>query len=65
MCPDPDPALVQGLDGDLVALPDRTEHVPGRDDTLLQNELGRARRPDSELVLLLTHGKPRKIPARR
>ena len=52
---DADSTLVQGLDGDLVALAHRAEHVGVRDDTALEDQLGGAGGADAELVLLLAH----------
>src|SRR5207247_298468 len=50
---DADASLVERVDRDLVALTDGTEHVVGRDLDVVENELGRARRANAELVLLL------------
>ena len=46
---------VERVDGDLVALADRTEHVLLRDLAVVEEKLGRARRANSELVLLLAN----------
>jgi hypothetical protein len=55
---DADPPLVQRLDGDLVSLADFTEYVPTRNVTVLEQQLARAARADSELVLFLAHREP-------
>jgi hypothetical protein len=53
---DADAALVEGLDGDLVALAHLAEHVLLGDLAVLEDQLAGARRADAELVLLLADG---------
>ncbi len=58
LCADADAALVQGLDGDLVSLADRAEHVGDRDDAVVENQLAGRARTDAELVLFSADGEP-------
>ena len=56
--PDADAAAVERVDRDLVSLTHRAEHVGlGHLDTI-ENQLGRARCADPELVLFLAHREP-------
>jgi hypothetical protein len=55
---DPDPSLVERLDGDLVAGAHLAEHVGAGDPHTLEDQLARRRGPDAELVLLLADGEP-------
>ena len=50
---DADAPAIQRVDGDLVALADRPEHVVVRHLDTVENQLRRARRANTELVLLL------------
>ena len=59
---DADAPAIQRVDGDLVALADRPEHVVVRHLDTVENQLRRARRANAELVLLLTDGKSREPP---
>ena len=59
---DADPALVERLDRDLVALADLAEHVGARHAAFLEQQLAGAPGADAELVFLLADreaGKPR------
>ena len=58
----PDPAFVQRLDRDLVALPDRPEHVFLGHAAPIEDQLGGARRPDAQLVLLLADREAGEVP---
>src|SRR5690606_41188453 len=58
---DTDPALVEGLDRDLVALSHRTQHIGRRHPAVLQDQLDGARRPDPELLLSLADAEPREV----
>src|SRR5207245_5065396 len=56
---DADPARVEGLDRDLVALTDLTDDVRRGDLAMIQDQLGGRRRSDAELVLALTDAEAR------
>src|SRR5205814_4037778 len=58
----PDATFVQGVDRDLIALANRTEDVFFRHLTVIEQELGGARRANAELVFLLTDLEPPEIP---
>ena len=52
----PDPPAVERLHGDLEAHPGLADEVPGGDDGVLEDDVGRGAGADAELVLLLAVG---------
>ena len=58
---DANPAFVQRLNGNLVTLTHRPEHIVRWNQALLKDQLSGTGCPDAELVLLLPHGEPREV----
>src|SRR6185312_5279757 len=54
--------LVQRLDRDLVALTHLAEHIRLGNEASIEQQLGRARGANAELVLLLADGEARHVP---